>query len=163
MFTADTFSAISAIGGLVSAFGSVKKGYDQSEIYNYNAKLSDYQVKVIKEQQALNEFNKTKQIESVVGSQRTLYAKSGVLALSGSPIDVMIDSLSNGYLDIAIDKYNSEIAANISRSESETYKRYAEVSKMSGIAEASNILLKTGVKYAKENIKPEKKKIGEGE
>ena len=39
-----------------------------------------------------------------------MFGKSGV-TLSGSPLEVITDSLANAEMDISIDKYNSEVAA----------------------------------------------------
>lgn len=108
---AETFAAVAVAGGVVKAYGQYEAGKESKKAYDYNAGIEEQQALETRTAAALNDFKKRKAVEYAVGAQQAGYAKAGVVTNTGSPLDVLTDSLSNAYLDIAIDDYNYEVAA----------------------------------------------------
>ncbi len=108
---ANTLAAMNLFGTGVSAYGEYQGGKQIQSTQNYNAALADQNAAVVRESGALTEYQKKKNLEAQVGRQTAQYAASGINVNQGSPIDVMTDTLSKGYLDIAIDKFNTELTA----------------------------------------------------
>ena len=114
---------LNLLGSGISAYGQYQSGRQAESAYNYNASLAEQNATVVRQSQQLTEYQKKKNLEAQVGHQIAQYAGSGVDVNTGSPIDVMTDTLSKGYLDIAIDKYNAELSARGYESEA-AMKRY---------------------------------------
>ena len=129
-------NVLSGIGGLVEGIGGIFDARSQKSAGEYNATIYEQQAKATRESQALLEVQKRKIIKSQIGSQISGYAASGV-KYSGSPVQVALDSLTNANLDIAIDKYNSEVKARGFQSE-------AEMSRYEGRQKASSSYVRAG-------------------
>lgn len=114
---AAVFAGISLIGTGISAYGQYTAGQEQKKAYQYNADLDRQRAEQTRNAQALNDFRKQKEITAAIGAQAAGYAAGGVITTTGSPIDVMTDSLANADLEMRISDYNSEIAASQLESE----------------------------------------------
>lgn len=141
--SAAAFTGVSAAGGIMSAFGQYKAGKQEQTAYEYNATLSGQNAAAIRASEKLNQQLKTKQLRADIGEQRAAYAGRGVRVDTGSPIDVMVNSLSNGYMDMAIDKYNSEVAARSAEAQGEMYRFYGKQAASAGKYAAIGSLLQT--------------------
>ncbi len=117
--SASTFAGLDVLSKGLSAFGLFQQGQQQKAAYNYNAAIAGQNAVVAQQSEALTEFQQKKNLEALVGSQQAQFAAGGVSVTSGSPIDVMTDTLSKGYLDIAINKYNTELAIRGYKSQQE--------------------------------------------
>lgn len=98
------------IGQVVSGIGMITQGKQEKSMGDYNASIYEQQAQSERNSQVLLEQQKRKVIKSQLGTQTAAYAKSGI-KMSGSPLEVALDSLTNANMDIAIDKYNSEVKA----------------------------------------------------
>lgn len=97
-------------GGIVEGVGYYKNAKAEQQLGDYNAKILENNAKAQRESQILLEAQKKRILQSRIGSQIAGYAKGGI-KFTGSVLSVIQDSLDNAYLDMAIDKYNSDITA----------------------------------------------------
>ena len=138
---------LSAVGGVVSGIGQMQSAKQEVQIGEYNAKIYEQKAEAERKSQELLEYQKRKTIDETIGTQIALYGSSGI-RMTGSPINVMLDSLTNGYLDIAIDKYNSEVTARGYTNEGKLQRYEAEQRKRVGYAKASTSFLSTAANLA---------------
>jgi hypothetical protein len=74
-----------AVSSSISAYGQYEQGKDQQAAYDYKAQITLDKMK--EDMQASEE-----EFSSLMGRQRSLYAKAGVDIGSGSPLLVMMDT-----------------------------------------------------------------------
>lgn len=103
-------SLLNVGGGVVEGMGYMKSAKAEQQLGEYNAQILEDKIKTQQQSQILLESQKKRILKSRVGSQVAGYAKSG-LRFTGSVLNVVQDSLENAYLDMAIDKYNSDVTA----------------------------------------------------
>lgn len=108
----------------------------------------------------MEEFKRRREIASDVGAQQAAYAKAGVVPTTGSPIDVLTTELSDAYLDLAIDRYNSEVAARSYENQAQNERYYGRQRARAANVTAVTSLLKTGADLAYSQTGG-KKRIGE--
>jgi len=131
---ANTLGMISMAGTAVKGVGQLINAKQEVDTGEFNAQVFQQKAEAQRESQVLLEQQKRRIAKSVTGTQVALYAKSGI-KMSGSPLDVIADSLANANFDIAIDKYNSEVAARGFETEGELAKR--EAAQRANISRAS--------------------------
>lgn len=113
----------SLVGGGISAYGQYAQGQEQRQAQEYNAQVNEQESalarasgqresSIIKQNQILNEYRQRKEQAIMTGQQVGAYARSGVAVGTGSPLDVIADSISNSELEISIGKWNAENEAN---------------------------------------------------
>jgi len=146
-----TMLALSSLGlGGFSAFSQWKSGDKQKGAYDYNASMSDTEAINIRESAKLDEFRERKSLKGFVGQQVAGYAASGV-EMTGSPLDVIRDTVANAELEIAIGKYNSEINAKQKESEADRLRQYGQIAKDTANTQATSTflgsLMDTGTKF----------------
>jgi len=107
---ANTAKIFGAVSGAVQGIGQLINSREEIEVGNFNAEISNQRAAAERSSQDLLEIQKRKVIKKQVGTQIALFGKSGI-RFSGSVIDVITDSIANAELDIAIDRFNSEISA----------------------------------------------------
>lgn len=117
------------VGDIIGGIGSFQEGNAQKAMGNYNATIYEQQAATERTNQQLLEYQKRKTIKSQLGTQVANVGKSGI-KMSGSPLEVQLDSMANASLDLAIDKYNSDVkaagyqsSANMSRWEGKQAKK----------------------------------------
>ena len=94
-----------AIGTGLQAYGSYKAGKDEQKAYDVQAQLVLQEASLKKEEIAASE-------EALAGEQRQAYAKAGV-KLSGSALDVMLDSATQYEFDKLVVDYNARVKSQI--------------------------------------------------
>lgn len=139
--------ALPLVAAGISAFGTYQQGQQAAGAYGQNAAIALEQAKATRTRAELSTFQKQKNLESAIGQQRSQYAAAGVSVLVGSPVDVMVDTLSKGYLDQAIDRYNNEVAARGFESEAAMDRYKAKQVKRESLLKAGLGLFEAGVKY----------------
>ena len=107
----QTMALMNLAGAGISAYGQYTSGQQANDAYGYNAVLAENNAKLIRQSAELVEYQQKKNLEATVGNQMARYAARGISVGTGSPLDVMTDTLAKGYLDIAVQNYNSEISA----------------------------------------------------
>lgn len=106
-----------AVGTGVSAYGAYSAGQAQKQASEINARNAEQQAIAIRQSADLDIQKQQKDQRRFVAQQRSLVAKSGV-AFSGSPLDVIADSLADSELDMAITDYNARVGISQARSQS---------------------------------------------
>ena len=111
------------LGGIVGAVGQYQQGQESKKMYNQQASVAEQEAQqirqsgqreadIIGQNQVLNEVRQRKQLDKDVGSMIGAYSTRGVSTNTGSPLDVIADSISNAELDIAIGAWNSKVQAD---------------------------------------------------
>lgn len=149
---AIAYAGMQAVGGAVSAYGSYQQGKQEQKAYDYNAQIAERSAEAARIRAKLNEYQKMKAAKTQVGFERGIYAKAGVAVDTGSPLDAMVESLSNAYLDIAIDSYNNKITENQATSEASMSRYYGKQAKSAGMFKAGMTLLETAGNFQKTRI-----------
>lgn len=139
---AQTANVLGSLGGLVSGVGQFMSAREEVSAGDINATVYEQKAQAERERQKLLEVQKRKIIESEIGTQVSMFAKGGI-KMTGSPIEVMMDSLTNANLDIAIDRYNSEVSARGFETDAQIEKYEARRRSALMYAEASSSFLKS--------------------
>jgi hypothetical protein len=108
--SSGTLSAISSISGLVTGVGQLMGGQSAKSTGSYNASIYEQKANAERQSYKLLEAQKRKSVKSIIGTQISQTGASG-FKFSGDPITIMNDSLYNAEMDMAIDRYNSEVTA----------------------------------------------------
>ncbi len=112
-------------GKTVQGVGELIGAQQETATGEFNASVLRQRAESERTSQTLLEGQKRRIIKQQIGTQIATFAKSGV-KLTGSPIDLMTDSLTNANFDIAIDRYNSEVSARGFETEAEIEKLRAK-------------------------------------
>jgi len=171
------------VGGGISAFGSYQQGQETKRAQEYNASINEQEsalalaggkreADIIKQNQVLNEYRQRKELEISKGAIVGGYAKSGVSVGTGSPLDVMADSISNAELEIAIGNwnakneadtalYNSQITSSQKTSEANMRRLYGKSAATNATYQGVGTLLSSATQYGTAmNKEVPKTKIG---
>ena len=138
-----TLAAISAIGTGVGIFGQLQQGKEREEQARFNARLAEEEAALILVGGELNEFRQRKQLGTAIGEQISGFAKAGV-QFTGSPLNVIADSIANAELEIAIGKFNIEQEARLKGSEAEEFRFAGKQAKVLAQTRAFSTLLSAG-------------------
>ena len=178
------FSAVALTGGAMSAYGQYQEGQAEKRAQAYNARIEEQNAEliragaakesdIIKQNAILNEYRQRKQLAITTGQQVGGYAARGVSVGTGSPLDVIADSIANAELEISIDKwnaqnqidvntYNAEVAARGKESSAYLRRIYGKEAASTATWKAGGTLLSSGATYGSAIAgKTGKKKIGE--
>lgn len=153
--SAQQAGVLSGIGGLIGGIGQLKQADQIEELGDRNARILEQQAISEREGQSLLEGQKRRLIKSRIGTQVAAVAGRG-LKLTGSPLDVMVDSLTNAELDISIDRYNSEVTARGFESQAGMTRFEARQESARKTARAGGTFLSTAV-----NLLKSQREIGE--
>ena len=161
--TSTLLATTAVVGGVTSAFGKFQQGKEAQRQADFNARISEEEAGLIRQKSILNEFQQRKALRQVEGQQISAVASSGI-ELTGSPLDVIADSLANAELGIAIDKFNLETSALAKESEARELRRGGRSARRLANISAVSTLLETGATAGFRASKTVKKKtkIGEG-
>ena len=173
------------LGGVVGAVGQYQQGQEQRKMANQQASVAEQEAAAIRasgqreadiigQNQVLNEMRARKQLDKDKGSMISSYAGRGVSVTTGSPLDVMADSISNAELDISIGEWNAKVEADTAlhntriasqqrMSQASLMRQYGQSAAKNAMFQAAGTLLQSGTqgyyRYSNE-IRP-KLKIGD--
>ena len=150
----STLAAIALIGGAVSAFGQFQEGQKLQKAQEFNAQIAEEEAQLTRTRGFLEEFKARKRLKRFTGRQVAAVAKSGI-QFTGSPLDVIQDSIANAELDIAIDKFNIETGARSLESEARQRRFLGKEAARAGTIRAGTTLLTSTAQFG------QKFKIGE--
>ena len=119
------------IGALVSGIGSIMSGMAQAAGYEAQAKSQDMQAQAQRNAGSYDSARQAEKVARVTGQQITGTAAMGV-DLSGSPVDVIVDSQTEGNLDKAAIRTNWQQKANISNYDAKISRMNAGQATMGG-------------------------------
>lgn len=141
-FPANFGSIVQSVFGVLTGFGQIAQAKQETAMGEYNAQVYQQQAQAERESQRLSEFQKRKAIKSQISAQTAAAGASG-FGYSGDPLTIMQSSLANAELDLAIDKYNSEVRARGYKSSADMAKYEARQRASRSYMEASGSFLKT--------------------
>lgn len=130
-----------ALGTGVSAFGQMRSGSDQQNIYNQNAQIADYQAEDALQRGQVNERMMRRQTKQVIGSQRASLASQGVDINKGSALDVQADAAYLGELDALTIRNNAAKEAWGYKVQANDYRNKGKIAKREGMFGAFNTIL----------------------
>lgn len=145
-------STISSVAGVAAkAFGQYGQNQSAQRISEYNSKVAVQNAKLIMQSAELDLERGRKKKEWLVSKQRAAYAKAGVKS-EGSPFEVMSDTLAEYELDLQIDYFNAQVAANSeiaqSRVDAATASMYKSLKIIQPVATISEGLGRIGYNVA---------------
>lgn len=129
--------ALGGVGDVIGGIGSFMEGNQAKSMGNYNATIYEQQAANERTSQQLLEYQKRKANKAVYGTQVANVGKSGI-KMSGSPLEVQLDSMANASLDLSIDKYNSDVKAT-------GYQNQANMTRWEGTNAKKSAYLKGGL------------------
>lgn len=132
-------------GDMLGGLGSFLEGKAIEKMGNYNATIYEQQAATERTSQQLLEYQKRKVIKSQLGTQVANVGKSGI-KMSGSPLEVQLDSMANSNLDLAIDKYNSDVKANAYQNQANMTRYEAKQAKKKAYTKGALSMLSGAVK-----------------
>jgi hypothetical protein len=104
-------AATSIVGAGISAYGMYAQGQSQKKMADYNAKVQE-NAAIASRQSAEFEANRIRdRARRVQGAQTAAYSKSGLM-LSGSAIDVAMDSSIESEMDVLTTLYKGKTSAD---------------------------------------------------
>ncbi len=100
------YAALGLIGAVVSGIGAASQASQQAANQRANAQMQREQARQTIDAASLDAQRKQKEVNQVLGRQRSGYLSSGV-ALSGTPSSVIEESAAEGAMDVAMIRYNA--------------------------------------------------------
>uniref|UniRef100_A0A6M3K7L0 Internal virion protein n=1 Tax=viral metagenome TaxID=1070528 RepID=A0A6M3K7L0_9ZZZZ len=151
--------AILALGA-AQAGASIMSGISQNREAKYNAGLMEQQAGLLEQKKGLVDIQAGQEAyqygrakTKMMGTLTSRVAKSGLM-LSGSPLAVMMDNLTQMQLDESIgqynfqlEKYNIDVEKSRALSTAEAYRRQGKTALYQGYSGAFTSALQTGVNY----------------
>lgn len=129
------------LGGMVSASGAMKSGKAAKATAEYNAKIQERNAKVAEQAaeqtmlQADRDALRTQELGvNFIMEQQARYGASGVVAGTGTALDVALDSANNIEESIAQRYYKSEVEAIAMREQAVDSRLSANLNRMEGRA-----------------------------
>lgn len=138
-------SALAVTGA--TAATQVMAGNAQGNQYKYNAGLYDQQAKQIDVQKAIEAGQYNRAMRRTSGSIIARTAGAG-LTMSGSPMAVLVDNLTQMEMDKSIGQYNLEVQKRYALATGSEYRRQAGVAVRQGYTNAFSTVLRGGFDYA---------------
>lgn len=132
--------ALSIIGGVVSAIGSLAAAGAQARAAEYNAQVQERNRLVELNQADQEAQDKIRENRRVKGQIRAKYGMSN-LELAGSPLDVLYDTAIEQELDVQRIRYAGEIRAIGRKDEATLYRMEAKAARTAGAISAVSGLL----------------------
>jgi hypothetical protein len=130
-------------GGLIGASGSIKAGNSANRIAEYNAQIQERNAKVA-EQQAEQRIFMSKVEEGrlredavdFIADQQAAYNASGVVAGTGTALEVALESAQRADEEIRNTAFNSMVDAQVFREEAVERRMAAAIGRAEGAATA---------------------------
>lgn len=150
---ASTNAKTGFLGMGIQGISQLMGGKQQQGVYNQQASILDEQAESSRIKSSLDEYKARKTAKGVIGAQQAAYAGAGVSVGTGSPIDVMVDSLSNAFLEIEINKYTAAVEASRYKSESEMLKYQGKKARQESTFNAGMTILQGASLYGEKTKK----------
>lgn len=142
-----SFAVMMAASTLVSSAGAYAQGQAQASAYEANAAAAEQQARAQREKASHEAGLVRDKGQSILSTQRARYGASGV-AMSGSALDVALESARKNEMDALMVKYNGEVNARMSENQASIYRSQADSAKTAGTIGAVTTLLTGGAQIA---------------
>ena len=138
--------SLGTAGVATQMFGAITEGMSTQKAYNRNASIYDEQGNALMANLPITQHRLKREYNQVSGAQQAMYAKAGV-KMSGSPLEVALDSAKEYELDKAITDYNYKLQQNKLKNQANMERYYGKVAKRQGITKAITLLTQLGEVY----------------
>jgi hypothetical protein len=128
---------------IATGITQISAGNAKSKQDTYNAGIYNQQAQQIDVQKSIESTQYNRAIRSTRGSIIARTAGAG-LTMSGSPMAVLVDNLTQLEMDKSIGQYNLEMQKRYASSVSSEYERRAKVAKTQGYTNAFSTILRGG-------------------
>lgn len=151
-FASSSFLALATIvGGGLKAGAQLEQGRIEADAFEFNAAALRQQANLIKQKSDFDAKRRAEKIRRDVSTQKAAFAAAGV-RFSGSPFEVVQETISEGILDIAADIFTANIDIFSKLVESEFQFKKAQLAKSSSFIKAGASLLSTLPAFGKLNF-----------
>lgn len=138
---------IPLLGAVVAGAGAAMQVQQQQKQAKMQAQLYEREARRDKERGAYSAARRTEENARILGDQRATFAGSGVSPSYGSASDVSVDSATEGNLDVAAIRWNSELQAQTNRERASITRASAPSGAAAGLAFISPIIQTAGQMY----------------
>lgn len=132
--------ALSLVGGIVSAVGSLAQANAQANAAKFNAQVAKQNRDATLEQTTNEIQDQRSKNRRMLGAMRAAYGANG-LEMSGSPLDVVSDTTTEMEYDVAKMKYIGRVKAVGYANQAKLYEAEADAARTSGIIGAASSML----------------------
>ena len=136
------------IAGAMSAVGTVRQAQSQAQAKNYEAEVAAQNARIAQQQGEAAAELQAKEAQRKIGAMVAQYGAAGVDVSSGSPADVLADSVRSATLDNLTTKYNYQLKALDYTNQSNLDSDSASYYRTSGYFNAASDAVGTGSKIA---------------
>jgi hypothetical protein len=133
--------ALSALGTLIGAAGSIASGISANNVAKYNAEVAQNNANAERQRAAYEADITRGRVRQVIGAQRAAGAASGLDVRSGTPIAVLGDTAKSGELDVLARLYQGESAAVAYENDARRMRAEGKAQQMGGFINAGTSLL----------------------
>lgn len=135
------------IGAAVQGIGAKAQANQEAANYKAQAENQKRQAAVVQTTGAYKAQRQQDQVDRTLGAQRAAYAGSGV-ALSGTPLETIEESATEGALDVAAIRWNTNAEATTQRQNAAVSTASAKAAKRAGTIAAITPIIGGVAKYA---------------
>lgn len=125
------------------AGSAISQGRALSGAYEYNAMVMEENAKRATAEAEYNRQQKLRKLRGVLGSQRASYGAAGLVAGTGSALDLAMDTQSQGDLEAAWIEYNGRAQSESYLAQANSYRRAASTATKQGWVNAGLTILGT--------------------
>ena len=136
------------IAGAMSAVGTARQAQSQAQAKNYEAEVAAQNARIAQQQGEAAAELQAKEAQRKIGAMVAQYGAAGVDVSSGSPADVLADSVRSATLDNLTTKYNYQLKALDYTNQSNLDSDSASYYRTSGYFNAASDAVGTGSKIA---------------
>lgn len=147
-------TALAVGGGIMSANAQQQQGRQMQQAENYNAAVARQTAEATRVAGQFEVDKQRRENARFLGTQRARMAASGV-TFSGSPLDVMSDTIADQEMDIAAMKYNTDIGIGRVNSQAgyndflgQSYAKQGAIAGNESLFKAGTTLLTSGANIA---------------
>lgn len=133
-------AALTIIGGVVSAVGAISQGNAAAAAADYNARVAERNRVAVIEQTYTEIEDQRAKDRKLLGAMRAAFGANG-FEMSGSPLDVMSDTITEQNYDVAKQKYVGRMKAQGYSEQATLYRLEKKSAKSSGIIGAATSLI----------------------
>jgi hypothetical protein len=133
--------AMQMVGTGLKMYGAYKEGRDTYKSYKYNESVMKQEGDMALRSAEMEKLRIQREKYLTGGQQKAGYAKRGVVANTGSPYEVMVDTAAQYEMDKSITDYNAKIQKMRAESQALQYGRAAKAAFSAGKWKMANILV----------------------
>lgn len=116
----------SLAGTAVSAYGTYQGGQDKKKAYEYNARVAQAEGAMARQRAEREEEVHRSKLRRLMGTQRALFAAAGVEIGTGTPLEVMLDTVREGEKEAQYIKWGGETEETRYLNEAQLQRMYGE-------------------------------------